>query len=345
MLLAIIAALLFAAVASAEKRVRDFCYVKGQEENTLHGLGLVVGLNGTGDSKMTPTISALAQMMKFMGVSLPGGIEELVKSRNVALVLVTATVPESGGRKDQALNCTVSAALNAKSLRGGMLVSARLLGQGVQGADKQQVFALAQGLVQLDDITHPTFGRIHNGCRLEAEFRKPFVQDGKITLVVRPNHAGFHTASDIAELIRTSRDFQDASGGYTDGLAKALNGQTIVVTIPKSYENDPVSFVSQVLDQQIFHSEKEPRVVINERSGAIVIGGDVGIGAVAVAHNGMAINTGTFTAVDPGEVQSGTKLAALVEALNAVKATPHEIIEILKGLDRNGQLYGRLIIE
>ncbi len=344
LLLALIATVLLTANASAELRVRDLCYVKGQEENTLQGLGLVVGLNGTGDSKMSPTTRALAKMMGLMGNSI-GNLEDLAKAKNVALVMVTATIPKAGAPRDQKLDCTVSALLNAKSLQGGTLMSARLLGPGVTDPSRQEVLALAGGLINVDDIAHPTFGRVYRGCRLEADFRNPFVQDNKIVLVVKQNHAGFNVASDIAEQLRTSPDFRDVGGSYDSQLAKATDGGTVVVKVPEAYRNDPVVFVSQVLNQRIFDAEKDPRVVINERSGTIVISGDVQIGAVAVTHNGMTIKTGAFTGIDTRQGESLTKLASLVEALNSIQATPREIIDILKGIERDGQLIGDLIIE
>jgi len=328
--------------ASGQLRVRDYCRIKGQEENTLHGLGLVVGLPGTGDSSVAPTTRALAQMLKLMDSPVAGGaIDELAKSKNVALVFVTATVPSAGARQGDKLNCSVSAAFNAKSLQGGVLMMTPLLGPR---PGSKRVYALAQGPLHLDN-GQSTVAKVFGGCRLEEDFFNSFVQDDKITLVVKKNHAGFQTASEIAELLRTSPDFRQAGGGYVDDIARAIDQVNIEVTVPPNYRNEPAAFVTQVLDQRVFQMQGDARVVINERAGTVVIGADVEIGAVAVTHKNFSVESGSFTEIDMENSAAPTRLKALVDALNAVKATPQDIIDIIKGLDRNGQLFGDLIIE
>ena len=332
--------------ADARTLLKNICRVKGQEENTLQGMGLVVGLKGTGDGgDFMPAIRSLAIALQLMAnpVGKTGPLE-LKNAKNVALVMVTATVPGAGGRQGDKLDCTINSIGSAKSLNGGTLFMTPL--QGPQVGNKR-VYAFAQGPIHLDDVATPTTGRINKGCRLEEDFFNAFSKNGKITLVLDKNHADFQVAQDTAELINSQLNFQTHEG-Y---LAKAINQGNIEVMIPKQYRNDPVLFVSQVLSLPTLEPQSEARVVINERAGSIVIGGDVEIGSAVVTHKNIVIETGDasvtashFVPLDP-EKTNTAKLKALVEALNAVKAPTADIIEIIKGLDRNGKLHASLIIE
>jgi flagellar P-ring protein FlgI len=355
LLLALVLSALFfvlSAVSKAELRVRDVCRVKGQEENTLHGLGLVVGLKGTGDANGTTTLRSLARMMELMGTRVAQGpdgaflLQEIKDAKNVALVFVTATVPAAGGRQGDVLNCTVANAMNAKSLSGGFLLMTPLLGPR-PGSDR--VYAFASGPVELPDGTQPLTGKVHNGCRLEEDFQNVYTNDGKVTLVLDKNHASFQTAQDIADVLKNQPDFRD--GSSADEVAVARDQVNIEVKIPEKYAADPVLFVSLLLNQRIYTTETVARVVVNERAGAIVIGANVEIGPVAVTHKNLVIEVAPgitvneFVPLDPASNKQTTKLLALVEALNAVKVPTSDIIEIIKGLERNGQLYGQLIVE
>lgn len=348
----LIALVCFASPAYANLRIRDVCRVKGQEENTIHGLGLVVGLKGTGDTNAATTMRSLARMMELMGTRVAQNkdgaflLEEIKDAKNVALVFVTATVPAAGARQGDVLNCTVSNAMNAKSLAGGYLLTTPLLGPR-PGSDR--VYAFASGPIDLPDSTQPVSGRVHAGCRLEEDFHNVYSADGKITLVLDKNHASFQTAQDIADILKNQPDFRDGSSASEVAVAK--DQVNIEVKIPEKYAADPVLFVSLVLNQRLFNTDSEARVVINERAGSIVIGANVEIGAVAVTHKNLTIEVAPgvtaneFVPLDPGSNKDTTKLQALVEALNAVKVPTADIIEILKGLERNGQLYGRLVVE
>jgi len=337
------------AVSWGQMQLRDICHVKGQEANTLHGLGLVVGLKGTGDSELKPTHRALATMMKLMGNPVGTGptgeemLKELSSARNVALVFVTATVPGAGARQGSTLNCRVSA-VSAKSLAGGQLLMTALLGP-VPGSDK--VYAFASGPVHLENTETPATATIFNGCRLEENFHHVFTDNDKITLVIDRNHAGFQTAQEVADLINTQSELL-GSGSDDPFIAKAKDQVNVEVKIPSHYKEDPVLFLSQILKLRVFNTEAEARVVVNERTGSVIIGGNVEIGPVVVNHKNMVIEAGTpaaqFVPLDPND-QKNVKLKALVDALNAVKVPPGDVIDIIKGIDRNGKLYAKLIIE
>jgi flagellar P-ring protein precursor FlgI len=334
----------FAAPADGQTLLKSICRVKGQEENTLQGLGFVVGLSGSGDGgRFLPTIRSLAKAMSLMGEPLgTSGLSELKDARNVALVTVTATVPAAGARQGDKLDCVVSSIGSAKSLAGGRLFLTPLLGPNRKDS---RIYAFAEGPVSLDNPAMATTGRIHGGCRLEEEFFNVFAQDGKITLVLDQDHADFQVAQDVADLIN---DFGLKSIGVT--LAKALDQTNVVVAIPPQYRDDPVDFVSQVLGLPMYQVQTGARVVINERAGSIVIDGEVEIGAVVVSHKNVTVETGGAAATAqfvPLDVQqaSAPKLKALVAALNAVHVPPEDMIEIIKRLHRSGKLHARLIIE
>jgi flagellar P-ring protein FlgI len=338
------AAFVPASDVQAAVRLKDICRVKGQETNSLQGLGLVVGLKGTGDGgRYMPTVRSLAAVMQYMRSPAVGGAPELKEATNVALVMVTATVPAGGARQGDQLDCQVSSIGAAKSLAGGRLFLAALQGPEI---DNPRVYAFAEGLLHIDDPQAPTVARIYNGCRLEEDFFNPFIEQNRMTLVLDRNHADFEVAQEIAETINGQLSVQ--SGESTP--AKAVNAGNVVVNVPPQYRDDPVSFVSQIMSLSVAETPTDARVVVNERAGSIVIGADVEIGAVVVSHKNIVIEAGDqlpserFVPIDTGGSQA-TKLRSLVSALQAVKVPNADIIEIIKGLDRNGKLHGRLIIE
>ena len=347
--------------ADAQIRVKNICRVKGQEQNTLHGMGLVVGLKGSGDGgNFLPTIRSLAMAMELMGSQIgKGGAAELKDARNVALVSVTATVPAAGARQGDEIDCTVSSIGAAKSLEGGRLFITALMGPQAEG---NRIYGFAEGAIHLDDIKLPTTGRVHRGCRLEEDFLNVFVKDNKITLVLDEHHADFEVAQEIADMINGNWYVSEQSRSsnrkspirlmamQNRPVARALNQLFIEVTIPEAYRDEPVDFVSSVMSLTIGEVRSPARVVINERAGSIVIGADVEIGSIVVAHKNIVVETGDnlpaerFVAVDPSELQTA-KLKALVAALNAVKVPTQDISQIIKDIEHNGKLHGQLIVE
>ena len=339
----------FAASAAASTRLKNICRIKGQEENVLRGMGLVVGLNGTGEVNDGPTMRNIARAMEVMGNPLTingqqSGLEELRRVKNAALVLVTASVPATGARRGNRLDCFVSA-LNGKSLAGGRLAFASLQGPNTQDP---RVYALCQGQVTIDDPDQPMVGVIHGGCQMEADIFTPFVRDGHITLVLDTNHANFQTSAQITQLIAermVNYETDDVSSAFD--MVRAIDAANIVVRIPETWAKDPVGFASELLDTRVEEPEPESRVVINPRAGTIVISGDVEIGDVVVAHKNVVVETSAALAFSPIDIdQSNTpKLQQLVNQLNELKVPIGDMIEIIRGIERNGKLHGRLIIE
>ncbi len=333
-------------VQAARLTLKSICRIKGQEENTIQGLGVIVGLKGTGDSSSyLPTIRSVAKIMTIMGNS-PGAnsLIELKDTKNVALVIVTATIPAAGAREGDKIDCVVSSIGSCKTLSGGRLFLTPLIGPDPK---HPRVYAFAEGAVTVENVEMPNTGRIHEGCRLEEEFFHAFTKDNRITLVLDQNHADFQVAQDIAESINSQMGKQVSN--YAP-LAHAVNQGNIVVEIPAQYREEPVAFVSQVLSLPIMEPRTVPRVVINERTGTIVISGDVEIGSVAITHKNLTIEAGgtsapkTFVGLDPVD-PTAPKLQGLVNALNAVHAPNADIIEIIKSLDRDGKLHAPLVIE
>ncbi len=261
----------------------------------------------------------------------------------MALVTVTATIPASGARQGDKIDCVVNSIGSAKSLAGGRLFLTPLIGPD---RTNPRIYAFAEGNITLSDPLITNNGRIHEGCRLEEEFFNAFIKEGKISLVLDKYHADFQVAQDVAELINSQLSFQNNGSP----LAKAVNQVNIEVSIPLQYRDDPVLFISQVLSLPILEPQTVARVVINERAGSIVISGDVEIGAAVVSHKNIVVETGNarttqpFVPVNPAE-PNAPKLKALVETLNALHVATPDIIDIIKGLDRNGRLHAQLVVE
>jgi flagellar P-ring protein precursor FlgI len=342
-----------ASTAPADHRIGDICRIKGQEENTLHGMGLVVGLKGTGDSDSKATTRALARYMELMGHRLgqdakgQAMLDELKSVKNVALVFVTAIVPAGGAQQGDLLDCAVSA-VSAKSIDGGYLMLTQL--HGPLPGDKT-VYGLARGPVSIDDVARPQTGRISLGCQIEKSFKNDFVQDGKMILVIHKDHAAFQTAYDLEQAINSQPDFGYDSGS-TEGVAKAIDQVKIEVRIPERYRDNPALFASLVLGTRIFRPQSDTKVIINERKKAIVIGADVEIGPVAVMHKNRLIQTAggeqvnEFVPLDTLAADSSkTRLTALVDALNQLQVPAEDVIDIVKMLKHKRALFGELIIE
>lgn len=356
----LIALLLLAAAPAAtfaqnRVKIRDICHIKGLEENTLHGVGLVVGLKGTGDDMKT-SARALAQLTRMLegAPAFPGtkngelDLSEFRGAKNVAVVFVTATVPAKGARQGDALNCTITAP-GAKSLAGGVLMMTPLLGPNPL---VREVYAMAQGRITIEEGEQPNVGRIEGGCRLERDFFNEFVKDNKITLVLKKQHASFAAAQAVQDHINSNSEIYERGTRSTD-IATAIDAVNIEVTIPQIHMADKVAFISQIENTPIYDLNNVGRVYINERAGVIVVGPDVTIRPCAIQHKNFAITTGDdepeprvleFNPYPPGE-GSATPLQNLVSALDKLKVPPRDMIEIVKALNARGDILGELVIE
>nr|WP_315853657.1 flagellar basal body P-ring protein FlgI [Rubripirellula tenax] len=337
-------------------KLGDICRVKGQETNTLQGLGLVVGLRGTGDSDAAPTARALARMMQLMGgpmgIDRTGNLdlEDVSEARNVAMVFVTAKLSNVGAQPGDLVDVTVNA-INAKSLAGGTLMLTPMLGPR---ADNPTVYAMAQGRLSVSLDGPATAAIVQGGAKMEAAVTASFQQDGKITLVLEKDFASFDTAQRIEDEINslsslTLGDPADASGRSTQTRARAIDQLHIEVSIPDLYRENPIKFISFLLSTTIQIAGHSSRVVINERDGVVVIGKDVEIAPVLVTHRSLRIEaggSGGFVQVgDANDVPANAKLKSLADALNALDVPAEDLIAIIKTLKRKGDLYGEVVFQ
>ena len=335
-------------------KLGDMCRLKGQETNTLQGLGLVVGLRGTGDSDAAPTARALARMMQLMGgpMALDStgqlNLRDVADAKNVAMVFVTAKIPAVGAQAGDVLDVSVNA-ISAKSLEGGTLMLTPMLGPR---ADNVTVYAMAQGPIALSLDGPATSGTIQGGAKMEATVEASYQSQGLITLVLDKDFASFDTAQRIEDEINnlaalTLGDPSSTSSSRT--RARAIDQVHIEVEIPELYRQNPIKFISFLLNIPIQLSSRSNRVVINEREGVVVIGKDVEIAPVLVTHRNLRIEAGVGNSFvqleDSGDSTGNAKLKSLADALNALDVPTEDLIAIIKTLKRKGDLFGEVVFQ
>jgi flagellar P-ring protein precursor FlgI len=361
--LAIIAFCLVCAPAEAMSRIKDIVSVQGVRSNQLVGYGLVIGLNGTGDSlRNSPfTEQSLQAMLDRMGINVRSA---RARTRNVAAVMVTAELPPFAG-KGSRIDVTVSSLGDATSLAGGSLILTPL-----RGAD-DQIYAVAQGPIAVtgfaaagkaETLTQgvPTVGRIPNGALVEREAPGHFVESGLIVLEL--HSPDFNTAVRIADTINNYT-------GQRYGLRTAREEDLRTVKLMKPHNVSAARFIAEI-GELLTETDAPARVVIDERTGTIVIGRDVQISTVAVAHGNLTVRVSETervsqplpfsegrTIVTPESmvtaeqegghmaIVGGTNLQALVSGLNKIGAKPAGIIAILQAIKTAGALQAELVVQ
>ena len=354
-------------------RIKDLTSVAGVRSNQLIGYGLVVGLNGTGDGGNVPfTGQSLRSVLSRLGVNVDGVISDFdvsgvqatsIAADNVAAVMVTADLPPFA-KPGQNIDVNVSTIGAAGSLRGGTLILTRL--RGVDG----EVYALAQGALTAtgvevnaagDEITIgvPTSGRIPNGASVERMVESPFNRSEHIVLNVRAGD--FTTAKAIVDKVNSV---------FGDGTANAIDGVSVAVRAPEE-PNARVSFLSMIENLDVEPGDPSAKVVINSRTGTVVISRNVRVTAAAVTHgpisvtvsatnevsqanpfadNGqtVAVQNATVSVDEPNNkmflFQPGVDLREIVDAVNQTGATPSSLIAILEALKSSGSLRAELVV-
>ncbi|AUV00787.1 flagellar basal body P-ring protein FlgI [Phytobacter ursingii] len=359
--LAGIALVLVAFVAQAD-RIRDLTSVQGVRENSLIGYGLVVGLDGTGDqTTQTPfTTQSLNNMLSQMGITVPAGTNMQLK--NVAAVMVTAQLP-AFGRQGQTIDVVVSSMGNAKSLRGGTLLMTPL-----KGVDSQ-VYALAQGNILVGGagaaaggssvaVNQLNGGRITGGAVIERELPSQFGNGNTINLQL--NQDDFTMAQQIADTIN-----RRGMGGAT-----ALDARTVQVRVPQGGSSQ-VRMLADIQNLEVGAAPQDAKIVINSRTGSVVMNREVTLDNCAVAQGNLSVtvnqsanvsqpNTpfgGGQTVVTPQtqidlrqsggslqSIRSSANLNSVVRALNALGATPIDLMSILQSMQSAGCLRAKLEI-
>ncbi|MCC7205403.1 MAG: flagellar basal body P-ring protein FlgI [Phycisphaeraceae bacterium] len=334
-------------------QVRDVVRIKGAESSKLVGMGLVVGLKGTGDGgKFLPAMRPLASVIqRLMDPNVVAS--ELKDAKNVALVALEATIGSGGVREGDRVDVYVSAIGSAKSLEGGRLFLIPMTGP----LPDSPVFAFASGPVTIEDSTTPTVGVIKDGAQLTRDVMAQYLNElGQITLVINSESAGWTVAHAISDLINHELDPESLS------IAQAVDPKNVVVTMPMWERTRPAAFISRILQGYLDLSAVNTgaRVLINPKTQTIIVGADVQISPVIISHKGLTITTITpqaapteqnpdvttsgFVPIDP-ENRGGTKLRELLDALEQLKVPASERIEIVRELKRIGKLHAELITE
>lgn len=360
--------------APAVPKVGDITHLQGSRTNKLMGLGLVVGLPGTGDGgKYAPTMRSLAALQKkFANPVLT--LDELKAAKNVAIVQVEATLPMDGAREGDRVDVVVSAMGPAKSLKGGRLLMTPLVGPNPE--DARGVMALASGPLQLEDPVVPTVARISQGATLEQDWIHSYIAAGRdlppqvrdregvqpdepyVTLVIDEPHAQWAVAYTIARTLNSESEVGD--GTVSAQNAVAIDPRTVVVRIPPMDRSNPAAFLYRVEKCQLIMPLTEARVTIHRTSGTIVISGDAEISPAVISQKGLTIMTTIppikptpeapraseqrFVALDP-ENKGGAKLRDLVDALNLLRVPVEDRITIIQKMHENGQLHATLVVE
>jgi flagellar P-ring protein FlgI len=338
--------------------IRDVASVEGVRENALIGYGLVAGLNGTGDRRQTLfTTQTLASVLQRMGVQVPANA---IRVNNIAAVFVTASLPPFA-RSGTRLDLTVSSMGDAKSLEGGLLLMTVL--RGPDGL----VYATAQGPVTIGgfaagvggnskQVNHPTVGRIPAGGMVEREAPNEMAKMERLELILAEQD--FSLAEAIASAINCEMHASIAGvidGGRVEIVTKAVPGQNVPALLAR-------------IELLSVNVRRKSKVVVNERTGTVVIGSDVKLGAVSILHGNLSIeiatefnvsqpapySTGaTATTAQPGvraeeskarkvELKEGASVQDLVTGLQAIGATTRDVISILQAIKSAGALHAEL---
>lgn len=346
-------------VSSHAQRIKDLADVAGVRSNQLIGYGLVVGLPGTGEQSPF-TEQSFKTMLSNFGITMPENLKPKIK--NVAAVAVHAELA-AFAKPGQTIDVTVSSMGSAKSLRGGTLVQTILM--GLDG----NAYAVAQGSLIVSGlgaegldgskvlVNTPTVGRIANGAIVEREVISPFSNGDHITFNLR--RSDFSTAQSLS----------DAINDFIDGSARAIDSTSVQVTAPRDIA-DRVSFLAVLENLEFEPSSPAAKIIVNSRTGTIVIGANVRLLPAAITHGGITVTINeiqevsqpnafadgetvetTQSAVNVSEEDSrmfvfnpGVTLDTLVRAINEVGAGPGDVMAILEALDQAGALRGELII-
>lgn len=357
--LSLLALALHAAPASAQTaRISELARMKGQGVSMLQGLGLVMGLNGTGDSgKELAVARPIAEVLRRNGNPIPD-LEELAKGRSVALVMVTCEVPRDGAKTDDELDVRVSVIHSASSLEGGILYTAPLTapmpGSGVWG------YASGQVIVESADL--PTTGYVPGGAYIAKDIDTTPEVKTSFELVLEPQYAGHRASAEIAGAINDEYLLTTRTIG--EKIARVVDERTVRVTVPESERRAPAGFVGDVMATSVSISRLAipAQVICNTRTGQITVTGDVRISPAVITHEDLVITTtiptpeptaadplvdkSRWAALGPGARESDlARIEDLQAALNQLDVPVTDQIQILKMLNRAGKLHARLIID
>ena len=334
---------LFARPAEARVKLESICSLYGQKPLRLTGVGLVVGLRGTGDGKgAAATVEALGRALDLMGN--PVAQASTQDADNVAIVLLEATIPAESLRIGQRIDVYCSSVMSAESLRGG-----RLLVTPMQLADRrsQVLMATASGGVAIEDESIQTTGRIPGGAIIEADLfqERQFLANvlkedekgPKFSILLDPSHASFISAQTVASAINA--DFVDVA--YGEDVARAVGPGMIEVRVPNAYRASPVEFIADVMEVGIDRPHTQARVIVNTRSNTVVVTGEAELSPAMISHPGIQLEIGPSfrTLTDPQQTVGSVQLRQLVAALGQLQVSSQDVIAIIRELHASGKLH------
>ncbi len=330
---------------SHAQRIKELATIQGVRNNQLMGYGIVVGLDSTGDQTAQFTNQSVGTMLSQLGVNLNAEQTAKLQLKNTAAVILTATLPPYA-KPGQQIDVTVSSLGNAKSIKGGTLLMSPL-----KGSDGQ-VYAVAQGNIIVGGaggqgggskvtINHLSAGRIPNGATVEKTVSSEIVQGNVIFYEL--NETDFGTASKIVEAINKIKG---------DGVAEALDARRIAVQVPET-NNARVKFLAEIEELNIEQKAKAAKVIINSRTGSVVMNQSIKLEPSAVAHGNLSVviseqsNGGTDIQVQQNNgtlmnVKESTNLSDVIKSLNALGANPMDLLAILQALKAAGALKAEL---
>jgi len=352
----------------ATDRVKDVASVGGVRSNQLVGYGIVVGLNGTGDGNVAATSQTVQSLMQRFGLTVDANA---VNAKNTAAVMVTAELP-AFAKPGQKIDVTVAALSKATSLRGGSLLITQLIGSD------NETYAVAQGNLAVGGlgitgndgskvaVNVPTVGRIPAGATVERMVNNPF--ESAPVLMLNLNTADFTNSMRLANAINKT---------FGNGTAQAVDGTTVKVNAPRD-PDQRVTFMAAIEEIKIGPSQPPARVIVNSRTGTIVISEGVRVTPAAVSHGSLTVRIkenqnvqgGTPTVVNQNQTVQGqagqqtqnsqisvdappartflfapdVQLSSIVDAINAVGASPSDIVAILEALKQAGALHAELVV-
>lgn len=336
--------------------IKDVARLKGEGRTVLQGFGLVIGLPGTGDSGESLAVARpLARLLETQGNPV-GSFEELADSKSIALVEVTATIDGASAYADDRFDATVSALNNPDSLAGGELFITPLRGP----LPGQGVYAFASGPIAIEGA-NGSRGRVRGGAALVRDIEMPTIAaNGTITLVIRPQFAGWSTAQLLSNTIN-----QDRLGLDSDApeIARAVDERTVRVRIPTDELRDPANFIASIQNIRFdpMLMSLPARVVINEHEGVIVVTGDVLIRPTVISHGNLVVTTitppveptpqnpkieqSTWAALgEPTRQRDAARLQDLMNAFKQLDVPVQDQISIIVELHRSGSLHADLVI-
>jgi len=344
----------------AASRIKDIAAFEGVRDNQLIGYGLVVGLDGTGDSRQTRfTTQTLSNLLNAQGIVVSA---QSIQVKNTAAAMVTANLPPFA-RRGARIDVTVSSIGDASSLQGGVLLMTPL-----EGPNKQ-VYALGQGPVSIGGFSvrnstsgvqknQPTAGRIPAGAIVEQEVQ--FTLQGKERLRLLLHEGDFTTASRLASLINSS---------MKSDLAVPLDNRAVEILVPNSYRRNIVDFITQIENEKL-EIDRVAKVVLNEKTGTLIFGKEVRIAPVTIVHGSLTVQVGTeFAISQPGPfsggetvvvpnqtvevseqladsvtIPEGASIEEIVQGLNAIGATPRDVLAIIQAIKAAGALQSEVEI-